>query len=550
MLHGIPFVDPATGRPYDYENLSRQKAIELKHHHFKWSLLEEYDAHEWDGTFDPLYRMLKNASEFKWTGVSAGTSMGKTYMFSVLVGYFLTVHKAMVISVGVSFQSMIASIWAEVKNRWQSKDPNYGLQKLLPNAKVLGDGSIICDGATSEDAKWAYFLRAVKNEGGDAKSAGSLQGIHADRLLFLCDEQSKLAQSTMNAITNTCTGSRNGIIGAGNPDNMLDPLGTFMRREDVDAIRISALDFPDVVSGREIIGHGSVSRKSVERRRLNLGEDNPLFLSRVRGKFPVANQHAILKSEDFFAVCRPASLEDFGGKEPAFGIDVSSSENGDKASLAVMQGSVMTNILEFTCANAGAIAANLVLDNEELYKYLHYTPKGVERKTPLPDYGLLKLSEYGATEEDIIVDSVGLGESTVNAFTNDFDMNVFPFFAGARAMGGQYERLIPEDTDGKPLLRFSNLRTLAFFVLVFAIRNKEVVFNTDTISKPLLDQLYAELGAMKLDDSGSAGGLRLESKKKLKSTIGKSPNLADAVVMSYFLHRYNSDVASASGVYL
>jgi len=369
-------------------------------------------------------------------------------------------------------------------------------------------------------------------------------------MIFLVYDPPKLAQSTLNAIMNSSVGERNGVLCVGNPDSLLDPLANFMALSRVDSLRMSALDFPNVVCDREVIPGGAVSKMSVDDRRETLGEDNPLYVSRVRGMFPPANKNSLLKHAEFKAVCKVIEADDYFTKDSAIGLDVASSENGDKAAIAVFEDHVLNFLQDFVCKNAGALPANLILKGEELEKYLTISPdSGQERSNPLPDYELVNIvDEYGATEENIIVDSVGLGESTVNAFTNQFDWIVYPFFGGARVMGTDLERLLPVDNEGKPLIKVSNLRTLAFFLLIFAIRKKEILINQDTIPENTRLMLYAELSAMQLDP-GAGAGLRLEAKKKTIARIGKSPNLADAVMMANFRRMYNEEILGSSGLY-
>ncbi|WP_289460443.1 hypothetical protein, partial [Klebsiella pneumoniae] len=51
------------------------------------------------------------------------------------------------------------------------------------------------------------------------------------------------------------------------------------------AITISCYEHPNVISGQEIIP-GAVTKKWIEKRRDEWGEDSPLYISRVLGEFP------------------------------------------------------------------------------------------------------------------------------------------------------------------------------------------------------------------------------------------------------------------------
>lgn len=550
LFLGMSWINPATKKPYDYENLSNADAIKLKHYHFKWSLLPEYKNHKWDGTKDPLYEMWLCVRNHDWAGASAATSVGKTWSLSIFALYYLTVFQgSQIVCVGVSFTSLLLSIWAEVKNKWAKEgDPKYGVKKLLPDAVMLDSGVIICDKADLQNSKWKMYLRAIKNEGEDTKSSAGLQGIHSQYLLILADETPKLAQSTINAAEQTLTGDHNTLLCVGNPDSKLDPLARTMAKKRVKAIRISSLDFPNYVCGREVIPGGSVSRKSVIMRREDLGEENHLYQSRVRGMFPATNKNSLLKAEDFYACVRSATEEERADRRVSLGLDISSSEDGDKAAYSFFEGNVLMYLPEFTCSNAGALPANLLKTGEDLVEYLTISPEtGQPRSQELPNMNLPYLPDFDITDEDIAVDAVGLGESTVNAFQNQFDWFVYTFYGGS-SVKDDLERLVPLDAEEKPMFKFANVRTLAFFLLLYAIRKKEIVINADTISKDDIDEIYAELGAMQLEQTGGASGLRLENKRLTKKRIGKSPNKADALYMGNFIREFNNVIGS-SGLY-
>lgn len=544
LFKGIPW------KGYDYKNLSRQDQIDLEWWHFKWSLLPEYDNHEWDGTPDPLWTIWKALADQKWVAVEAATSVGKTFEASIISMWFLSCFKGCSITVlGNSFTSMSDTVWPEIKDKWADSDnPKYGAKKLIPSGRLLETGAIICDRGDVNNAKWKLALRAVKKESEKKKSAGGVQGRHNDYMLFMLDEAATIPLATLTGVINTCTDPKqNLILALGNPDNEQDALHQFAKREEVVHVRISALDHPNLVCTKKMIGGGAVTKESVELRKRNLGEEDSLYKSRVRGISPAEGKNALIKKNELFSRWFKPKAEHRFDDDLSVGIDVANSEAGDKAGIGLMLGDCVRHLSQFPCSNAAAIVPNLILQGGELQHHLSHI-EGDLRRTPLPNYDLPYILALNATEEDILVDALGVGESTVNEFKN-FDWDVSKFYAGISIVNNtDYDELIPTDENGKPIVVINDIRTLAFFRLVWDLRTENIWFDARYITEQDMDDLYAELSAFALDQ-GASRAIKLESKRETKKRIlgGKSPNLADALILANF-HRWTKDKGGWLGV--
>ena len=58
----------------------------------KWSLHPEYENHKWDGTPDPLLEIFQNIAKGQYQGVEAATSVGKTWLMSIICYWYLDVY--------------------------------------------------------------------------------------------------------------------------------------------------------------------------------------------------------------------------------------------------------------------------------------------------------------------------------------------------------------------------------------------------------------------------------------------------------------------------
>ena len=210
--------------------------------------------------------------------------------------------------------------------------------------------------------------------------------------------------------------------------------------------------------------------------------------------------------------CRKlAEVEDPIGWVQAAGIDVANSERGDKGCVAAGEGPRLTYLKEFVCPNATHLAYNLIMDSAELMEQGYL------------DYGLPNLAALRYDPDYIGVDTVGVGVATFNAF-KDKMMDVVSL------QGRQWDEAIPldapEEDGGKPMYRFSNLRTQMWYEAREDLRRKRVSIDID--DEELWSLLKLELTAPKMVVSDNM--IVLEGKKEIIKRIGKSPNTADAFV--------------------
>ena len=114
-------------------------------------------------------------------------------------------------------------------------------------------------------------------------------------MLIVAEEKPGMDQAIIAALRNTLTAPHNLFLGLGNPDHQLDPLHTFSTIPGVEAVRTSACDHPNMVSRDASLVPGATSEQFIEDKRIEYGEDGPLYLSRVRGISPKEGYNALIK---------------------------------------------------------------------------------------------------------------------------------------------------------------------------------------------------------------------------------------------------------------
>lgn len=121
-----------------------------------------------------------------------------------------------------------------------------------------------------------------------------MAGVSGADLLFIIDEASGVEESIFEAIEGNMAGGAS-ILLISNPTQLV---GTFYdafttKRHLWHTIHVSSETTPNVLAGHVVIP-GLATRQWVEEKRLEWGEDSPLFQVRVRGNFPTQAQNTVI----------------------------------------------------------------------------------------------------------------------------------------------------------------------------------------------------------------------------------------------------------------
>lgn len=267
------------------------KTLEVPEWTIRWSLLPEYANHVWDGTPDPLAVICEAVAEGKDVGVESGTGTGKTFLGAGLsLWYNACFEDSLVLTTAPKADQLKTQCWKEIGRHFRKYQARY------PNASMVDLRVRMREGA-GEQERWAIIGYGAGVDA-DAQSATKVQGFHAKDMFHVTEETPGMAPAVMVALKNTRTGTHNHALALGNPDSQQDELHKFCTRPGVVHVRISALDHPNVVLGREVIP-GATSRKFIADALTDYGtEDHPLYQSRIRGISPVMNPRGYFHPND------------------------------------------------------------------------------------------------------------------------------------------------------------------------------------------------------------------------------------------------------------
>lgn len=501
---------------------------------FAWSEFGgKYENHHWDGDKDPIAQAWYKIAEQNWVAISAATGTSKTYWLSRLVYWFLDCfHDSLIVTSAPKEAQLKLHLWSEIGKSFQK------FQSLRPESKLRTLRLSLSDADDEENPYDGWqAVGFVAGTGVDEQSATKAQGFHRKNMLIITEETPGMSSGVMTAFQNTSTGMNNIMVAVGNPDSELDELAGFAELENVFDYRISAFDYPNVVLGSEVFP-GGVTQPSIDRRADKFGVGSPMYNSRVRGIAPKQGSDSLIRLEWIERAIGNMPNDDIFYYNAA-GVDVANSENGDMAAVAYGEGNTLFKLVEFSCPSASDIAYNLIYSKKQMedirsmfkrlpHKKTSYINAYLDQKhTDLTDDTLFKeydidhLDVYQISPECVGIDGVGVGVSTFNTFEN---LGYHP--TSLQGGGKVWEEAMPTDNEGKPLYRFQNWRAQGYWELAMDFQHGKIGIEIE--DKDIIRRLKKELGSIKYVLKENA--IAIEKKEFIAKKLGKSPNLADAVM--------------------
>jgi hypothetical protein len=459
-----------------------------------WSTQPEYATHVWDGTVDPLVVAAQALADNRDVAMSSGTGLQKSRFCAAIILWWLGCwENSLAKTYAPKEESLRAFMWMEIYRLW----PYF--KARFPSA-VLGDLRIRMRGGL--DDTWGAQGVAVGMRAGETIAVGA-QGAHAADLLLVYEETPGIKYQVLEAGEQTAVAPHNRRLAVGNPDNQLDSLFLFGHfptggeRPHVENVRLSALDHPNVVTGRAGIVPGATSLESVNRRRW-VGEQDPRWLSRVRGLAPGQAVDALIRL-DWVQAAQKAwydkntrvVLEAMGGE--ALGVDVANSEGGDEAAISGWRGGVCRSVVSFPCPDANKLGTRVV----ELAR------------------------EFRIPAERVGVDSVGVGAGTVN------ECSRHGFYVWA-LNGGDTGPSARRDDEGEE--RYNNFRSKIQWRLREDLRMGVIALPPDLeLAQELITATWRR----------QRGEICVEQKDEIKKRLpgGRSPNKGDAVAYGNYVRQ-------------
>ena len=441
---------------------------------------------------EPLFRkqgeILRSIKSEPFVSVVGANGTGKDWTAARAILWWLMVNKeAIVVVLAPTHRQVQDVVWKEVR---------VGFTAAMNNGKPLG-------GTIAKVPRWEINDRRFA-VGFATDSEFNIQGYHSPKLLLVITEAHAVEDSHIDA------GMRlnpSRVLMTGNP---FTNSGKFYNshhseRDLWKTIEISAFDTPNVITKTDDVP-GLVSYSQVERRKLELGEDNPMYIGSILGKFPETLDDTLIP----LSVARKAIGRQIKPEGTVTLVVDVAREGSDKTVVVRRQGSqarIIWSVQGYDTQQVAGFIGRYMLDNP-------------------------------TTEEErgyCVIDSVGLGAGVYDALaTGNYTYELQEFKGGGKAIDSERfkdrnaeawysirEALLDDDLDiGQSCSQFPNCKC------------KQTATGCGSVNDDNLERLVAQLASRQYTIEGDRR-IKLESKDNLRKKGKRSPDEADALAMTY-----------------
>jgi hypothetical protein len=410
----------------------------------------------------------------KRVAVRAGHGVGKSYLAAALAGWWVDTHptdEIMVVTTAPSLDQVHAILWQEIG-------------ALHAKAHLPG--------VVQKTDRWVIGPRLVgMGRKPPDYSESAFQGIHRRYVLVILDEACGIPAHLWTAVETITTGDDCRILAIGNPD---DPNSHFRYvcdgRPGWYSTKISVLDSPNFTGEPvpEYLRGLLTSTQWVEDRKAEWGEDNPLYVAKVLGEFPVDNPWSVVRMSDVTA-CRIAAPRTQREQVPVeLGVDVGG-------------GLDETVIRE----RRGMVAGRE-------WRELSDQPESISRLI------LRAIRETGATS--VKIDAIGVGAGVVGEMRN------------LRTAGVHHAKIHGVNVAEKAHHpdRYFNLRSEIWWELG-RIQSQERDWDLSQMEDA--DRTIAQMLEVRYEHD-LKGRVKIEPKDDVRKRIGRSPDNADALLLAFY----------------
>jgi hypothetical protein len=322
----------------------------------------------------------------------------------------------------------------------------------------------------------------------------TIEGAHADSLLYIYDEAKTIPPETFDASEGAFsgageeTGQEALAVSSSTPG---EPVGRFY---EIQAHLPGLEDWcPVHITKEQVVKAGRMGTKWAEQRARQWGSDSAVYLNRVEGEFASSEKDGVIPlawveaAVERWKALRDQDFPDLGEMTSA-GVDVAE-EGGDRTVIARRFGSVIHD--------------------------LRRLPRGDVMVTTGHVVGVLRPFEF---TPPAIVDAIGLGAGVVARLREQ----------GYRAVAFKAsEKSSYRDRSGE--LEMANCRAAAWWMM----RELLDPANSSEVALPDDDKLIGELTAPRWAPN-SQGRVLVESKDDLRKRLGRSTDNADPVIQAFW----------------
>lgn len=417
--------------------------------------LPSFEPHKYQR--DIFRRVAKNSRN----ALHGPRGLGKTASLANIILWFATTREARgigwkVITLATSWAQLINYLWPEV-HKWSGRVKLPGDVPLFNNNELL--------------------LRSISGSHGRAFAVGAkdrnrIEGGHAEEVLIILDEAKGITREIWDALEGVDAQGKNVLFLATSTPGM--PVGRFY---DICVQKPGYRDWAvKHVTLEEALESGMISEEWVERRRLQWGEDSPMFKQHVLGLFAGVDDNALFR-DTWLNDSMAKTAEDI----PPIQTGADIAERGaDETIFAAYTGEAITRLEEVVSDDLMEITGMLLRLNE------------------------------GVGNPPMAVDGLGLGAGVISRM-EELNFHPLRFVSSGSA----------HDSD-----TFYNARAEAYWLVRELLRKGLLILPDDDLLK---EEFLAQMLKPRSD-----GLIQLVDKREIAKLLGRSPDRADAVVMAIY----------------
>jgi hypothetical protein len=212
-----------------------------------------------------------------FVAVAAGSGVGKTWLLSKVVFWFLTTRRGVVPCTAPTQHQLHDILWKELR---KDLDRSPILQKIFTwtKTKLFVNGHV---------ATW-YAVAQTATDNADGVVQEGLSGFHDENMLCLLDEASGIASAAFAAMDGALTAPNAKIIMTSNPTRLSGRFYNAFTKS------CRAKGGPWDIFNISCYGSQYVGDKYISNAIHEHGEDSPFFKSKVLGQFPDEEDMALI----------------------------------------------------------------------------------------------------------------------------------------------------------------------------------------------------------------------------------------------------------------
>ena len=452
-----------------------------------WFVTEVLKAHPWARQVE----ILESVRDHSRTAARSCHGIGKSFTAGQVILWFLFAFSpSIVLSTAPTWRQVEKLIWKEVRASYRRARVPLG-GHILPKSPEI---QIVQD-------EW-YAMGLSTNE------PDRFQGFHEENILVVVDEAAGVPEDIFEAVEGVLTSQNARLLLLGNPTATSGTFYKAFKGDGWNTIAISAYDTPnftefgiteeDVASGSweqkitgELPNPKLITPSWVADKYKRWGPSSPAYQARVKGQFPEQGDDTLIPLSWIEAAMeRWHDMEP--GKPKEIGVDVARF-GSDNSVIVVRYGPKVVEIEEYS------------------------------KQDTMETAGRVVAAERRHVPHSIKVDVIGLGAGVVDRL-NELQCLAQGVNVAERAKD-------PE--------QFKNLRSEVWWNLRERL-DPNPATNPEPIGLPPNDNLLADLSGIKYKIN-SKGQIVVEPKDEMKKRLGRSPDIGDALALSFASTGGNQD---------